>query len=59
VCFAREKRSEYIDEIRKGTGASDVDCESHLLNAFLEMLLHFWKMRQVRRAIREKVLSER
>jgi hypothetical protein len=58
VCFAREKRSEYIDEIREGTGASDADCESHFLHAFLKMLLHMWKMRQVRRAIWEKILSE-
>jgi Uri superfamily endonuclease len=58
VCFARVKRIEYIDEILEGIGASDADCESHFLHAFLEMLLHMHKMRQVRQAIREKILSE-
>jgi hypothetical protein len=58
VCFAREKRSKYIDEILVGIGASDADSESHFLHAFLEMLLRMRMMRQVRRAIREKILSE-
>lgn len=29
MCLAREKRSEYIDEIREGTSASDANYESH------------------------------
>jgi len=41
-----------------GIGGSDADSESHFLHAFLEMLLRMRMMRQVRRVIREKILSE-
>ena len=47
MCLAREKRSEYIDEIREGTGASEADYESYILHTFLGMLIHICKMTHV------------